>query len=257
MTDRFRSRLSDYLDDALSADDRALVERHLKTCDDCAAALADLEAVVRRARSLEPREPPRDLWPDIAARLEPRPAGATPVGGSPAGANGGAATGPGESATRDTAAMRGPAWRRRIVVSVPQLAAAAVVLASLSAGVAWLAGSGAGGDASGGPVAAEAARAAPAASVVSTAGQGVGMAEYYAAAISELERVLFDPGRPLAPEAEARIRRALMTIDRALEDARRALEEAPDDPYLRQHVTDTMRRKSEFLRRAVRLAAES
>ena len=67
--------------------------------------------------------------------------------------------------------------------------------------------------------------------------------------------MLFDSERPLPQQTVARIRRALVTIDRAIEDARAALREVPDDPYLQQHMTGTMQRKSEFLAQAAQLAA--
>ena len=95
----------------------------------------------------------------------------------------------------------------------------------------------------------------PAARSTSTSTEAEATAEEYADLIAELERVLFDSERPLPPQTVARIRRALVTIDRAIEDARAALREVPDDPYLQQHMTGTMRRKSEFLAQAAQLAA--
>jgi anti-sigma factor RsiW len=51
------------------------VEEHLAVCARCRRELAELEALVEEARGLRAAvEPPRDLWPDIAARLAPRPA---------------------------------------------------------------------------------------------------------------------------------------------------------------------------------------
>jgi len=95
----------------------------------------------------------------------------------------------------------------------------------------------------------------PAVQSASTLEDGGSSAEEYARLIAELERVLFDAERPLPPETVARIRRALVTIDRAIEDARAALLELPDDPYIQQHMENTMRHKSEFLAQAVQLAA--
>jgi len=73
-------------------------------------------------------------------------------------------------------------------------------------------------------------------------------------AIADLERALFDPAHPLPPETATAIRRSLVKIDRAIEDAQTALEELPGDPYLREHMDQTMRQKAEFLRRAVQLS---
>ncbi|MCG8469714.1 MAG: anti-sigma factor [Gemmatimonadetes bacterium] len=223
-TDRFQDRLSEYLDGELDPSDAALVERHLETCEDCAQILTELEAVAARARDLPSREPTDDLWPAIASRIEADR----------------------ERSIEGAGRRRG----RRIVLSVPQLAAAAVVLASLSAGVAWMARAN-----TGSPIA-RVETSQGAARLVADAPEP-GTAEYYARSIAELERALFDPTRSLPPQTEARVRRALVTIDRAIEDARRALLEVPDDPYLQDHVANTLRRKSEFLERAVRLASQS
>ena len=73
--DRFRDRLSEYLDGSLGVEEEVLIERHLERCEDSARTLAELEAVVDRAASLGPREPAEDLWPGIAARIGARPAG--------------------------------------------------------------------------------------------------------------------------------------------------------------------------------------
>lgn len=230
MTDRFQSRLSEYVDGELTPEERELVERHLDDCDECAGIADDLHEVRARAAGLPERHPATDLWSGIEARL--------------AGGDAGAGTTPLD-------ARRG--IRRRIALTVPQLAAAALTLASVSAAGAWLTLRGtAGSDA---PAGEGSGVAAPAPDAVLAADDVVRSgAERYAEAIAELEAALFDSDTPLPPETAERVRRALTTIDRALEDARRALRAAPGDPYLRQHVTETMRRKAEFLRNAVRLA---
>ena len=133
-----------------------------------------------------------------------------------------------------------------------------VILASASAGLAWVAGSRGANAVSDAPaVAARASGVSAEARTVSARAETLANADYYAASIQALESMLFDSANPLPPETEARIRRALLIIDRAIEDARAALTDMPDDPYLREHVTSTMRRKSEFLRDAVRIAAQS
>lgn len=229
MTDRFRGRLSEYLDGELAPDDHRLVERHLEGCQDCAHTLAQLEAVVEQAQRLAGREPEGDLWPAIAARLGEQDEERLPATFS---------------------SLVSANSRRRISLSIPQLAAAVIVLASVSGGTAWLARSGPAIGTAAGP------GDAPG-QLVSTAPATANSAEVYAASIAELEQALFDPARPLPAQTEARVRRALVTIDRAIEDARQALLEVPDDPYLQEHMTSTMRRKSDFLERAVRLAAQS
>lgn len=225
MTDRFQGRLSEYADGDLTPEEHQLVGRHLDECEECAAVVDELRAVRARAGALPERRPAADLWSGIARRIgELDDATAVPVEPLRAG--------------------------HRIAMTVPQLAAAALTLASLSAAGAWMTLRGTDDAAIPGPETPE--MAVPGAALA--ADGAVGGAERYATAISELETALFDSDRPLPPETAERIRRALTTIDRALEDARQALRAAPGDPYLRQHVTDTMRRKAEFLRDAVRLA---
>lgn len=70
--DRFSPRLSDYHDGELAPPERVELEAHLVQCADCRAELEELRALVRAARSLPGREPARELWPAIRARLAPR-----------------------------------------------------------------------------------------------------------------------------------------------------------------------------------------
>lgn len=231
MTDRFRDRLSEYRDGELDAADAELVRSHLETCRECEETLAGLEAVARRAAALPARGPEADLWPRIAERI---------------------ATGDAPSAAPADLPVR-PFRRllaRRFALTVPQMAAAALTLASLSAAGAWIGTRGGGSPMAMPPSATDASGAA----LVASGSEEVGVGERYGQAIADLERTLFDPTRPLPPETEMAIRRALTKIDRAIEDARAALEKLPGDPYLQQHVTSTMRRKAEFLQRAVRLS---
>ncbi len=231
MTDRFRERLSEYLDGELEADEARWVERHLETCAACARTLEDLAAVVRRARGLPARTPPRDLWAGIETGIE-------------AGIEAGIETG-------IEARIAPPGRRgRRVALSVPQLAAAVVLVASLGAGGHWIL-------AGGSPGAGRTDLAGSGGSSGVTLAGGVpgdARAARYGEAIAELERALFDPANDLPPGTAARIRRALATIDRAIEDARRALAITPGDRYLRAHMDATLRRKADFLRQAVELS---
>ena len=71
MHEEWTDRLSDYLDDELSPEDRDALESHLAGCERCRATLDALRRVVERAGSLTPRPPAADLWTGIAARLDP------------------------------------------------------------------------------------------------------------------------------------------------------------------------------------------
>ena len=66
-TDRF----SDYLDNDLPPEERAVVDAHLAGCEECRTVIADLRAVTLAARSHAGAAPPKDLWPLIAARIAP------------------------------------------------------------------------------------------------------------------------------------------------------------------------------------------
>ena len=102
MHTEWTDRLSDYLDDELSADERRAVEAHVATCGECASVLDELRQVVARARTIEPRPPQADLWPGIERRID-RPA------------------------------------LRRFSFTLPQALAASVAIALLSGALVWLA----------------------------------------------------------------------------------------------------------------------
>lgn len=70
--DSYAERLSDYIDDALSAAEREDVDTHLAECRDCRALVSELRAVRREARSLPPVEPPERVWRAIAERVSTR-----------------------------------------------------------------------------------------------------------------------------------------------------------------------------------------
>src|SRR2546425_6829437 len=110
MKDQWTDRLSEYLDDELAPPERTALEAHLAVCEGCRTTLDELRRVVTNARALDDRPPTVDLWPAIATRI-------------------GLAS---RSKVRPLA--------RRFAFTVPQLAAASVVLALLSGGAAWLIG---------------------------------------------------------------------------------------------------------------------
>ena len=64
-----RRKLSDYLDNAVSAGERQEIEEHLDGCPRCREALAELELVVGAIRDIPPVEPPPWLTTRIMARV--------------------------------------------------------------------------------------------------------------------------------------------------------------------------------------------
>ena len=201
MTDKWTDRLSDYLDGELSVPEREALDAHLLECVDCGHTLQQLKAVVTRASQVIDREPSRDLWSGIAARIaagEPSPA--TVVATS--------------------------SGKRRISFSVPQLAAASVVLMLMSAGTMYMA--------------LDADRGAPVAEVSGPQAEPLpagsasvrAVTRNYDAAVSELESVLHS------------------NRDQLDSTTVRVLEQKPANPYLSRYLDQAMQKKVQLLRRA-------
>lgn len=215
--DEYLDRLSDYLDDELSAGERRDVDAHLTACAGCRRALLDLQEVIDRAHALAPREPDGDLWPGIAARI------------------------PAVEASRS-----GTRWYRR--GSLPQLAAAAVLLLA----AAWGFVSVLDAPQPAPPPAADAVVATPADRVVQARLDDT----EYDTAVSDL-RAALDKGRAsLDPATVKVIEDNLAIIDRAVEEARRALDADPANDDLSGYLVETRRRQIALLRRAATLATE-
>jgi anti-sigma factor RsiW len=219
MHEEWTDRLSAYLDGDLPPETRAAVERHLAGCDACAAVLEELREVIALAAELGDLPPGRELWPEIAARVEGSPAG--PV---------------------RRATVR-PIHGGRARFRLPALIAASLVLATVSGGALWRALS-----RNPGPDA-PASAARPATGAVRPAAD-VGEFGQASAAIAELERVLMESRSRLDSETLRVIDENLAIIDQAIDEVRRALAEDPGSAYLNLHLADTMRRKLQLLRDA-------
>jgi hypothetical protein len=223
MHEEWTDKLSEYLDGELSPADAAAVDAHLRECQACSAVLNDLKRVVARARSLDARPPQEDLWPGIAARTE-------------------------------RIAQPG----RRVSFTLPQLAAAAVLLMAISGAVAWQMGRRAdGGRAVAVAPAVErtpAVESAPADRVVPDA-QPVSFADaQYDAAVADLERALKNGRGRLDKSTIEIVEHNLQIIDQAIAQARDALGADPANTYLSGHLVEARRRKLDLLRRAAALA---
>src|SRR5262245_5782746 len=236
-------KLSDYLDGELPASERAAVDSHLAACAECARVLADLKRVVARAQALEPRPPQNDLWTAIVAQIEQRPAG-HPGNIVPFGA------------------------RRRVTFTLPQLAAAAVLLIAVSAGLAWTVADRMRGETevTTAQVATQpASQMAPAAPglVPAAPSYDVQVATVnvsdpqYDAAVADLEKALKEGRGRLDQNTIAIVEHNLQIIDQAIEQARQALAGDPANSYLSSHLFEARRRKLDLLRRAAALSTES
>ncbi|MGQ0815723.1 MAG: zf-HC2 domain-containing protein [Gemmatimonadota bacterium] len=222
--DKWTDRLSDYIDDELSESEVVALEVHLLECADCGRTLQELRAVVARAGRVIDRPPENDLWPAIADRLAQPDA---VPGYMPAQADA----------------------RRRISLSMFQLAAASIVLMIMSAGTMYLLVNR--NDVS-------IAQVTPATDAPVTTDEAVTTplmvkspaAENYDVAIDELEAALAN-GRTSLDSATVRVlENNLRTIDVAISEARQALGRDPANPYLNRYLDQTMQRKIQLLRRA-------
>jgi hypothetical protein len=255
MHEEWTDRLSDYLDRELSAEECSAVEAHLRGCAHCSDVLNELKRVIARAQSIEPRAPQADLWAGIAERIDAGRPSARPFA----------------RASVTTVPRRTP---RRIALTLPQLAAAALVVAAVSGGIAWQ-----GAGRSRRP---EGLRYDTSSFVRSSAASGgeepssnvappfravpgddprietVGMADaQYDAAVADLEKALKNGRGRLDGSTITIVEHNLQIIDQAINQAREALVADPANSYLSSHLVEARRRKLDLLRRATALTSEA
>ncbi len=229
MTDAWTNKLSDYLDDELSSSERRALEAHLATCAACSRTLDELRRVVARAGALEDRPPTKDLWSGVARRI-----GVT------------------VPSTEIDLTERREQRRRRFAFTVPQLAAAAVVLVTASSAGVWsLMQNGSRPSAITPQPTPDGQPTAQSASWVDSTQRS------FDASVTQL-RAALETGRDRLDTATVRILEDnLRIIDSAIAQARTALAADPGSAYLSQHLAQTMRKKLELLQRAQSIAARS
>jgi hypothetical protein len=258
MHKEWTDRLSDYLDGELPADEQRAVEAHLRECASCTDVLNDLKRVVARAQAAgdAARPPQADLWAGIAERIDAR---LTPAPGGPAG-------------PLDNITAFHHRASRRIAFTLPQLAAAAIVVAAVSGGLVWQLRPALSGTPEGVPYDRPASTAAaPATDPATSAGvaqpfraanpdatdvhvETVGMADaQYDAAVADLENALKTGRGRLDSSTIAIVEHNLQIIDQAINQAREALVGDPANTYLSSHLVEARRRKLDLLRRATAL----
>ena len=219
MHETIMQQLSAYSDGELKSAERGAVERHLADCAECRTALDGIRAVKAWAPTYQGTAPARDLWQNIESRLGTRPIG--------------------------SGAMK-PAWHgRKVSVRVPLLAAAAVILLVLGAAATRLFNSSLQQEQQG--IEAIPVKHWDPAQEQLTNSQ-------YDAAISELEAILASNGDALEPATLKVIRESLMTIDKAIADARQAIADDSTNDYLNASIAQNMRRKLGILRMAAQAA---
>jgi tetratricopeptide (TPR) repeat protein len=200
--------------------------------------LNDLRRVIAlaQAAAVDARPPQADLWTGVAGRID---------------------------------RIRQP---RRVSLTVTQLAAAAVLVAAVSGGLAWQFAPPFGGQGLRSETSAtdDVARAFPGSPESGTREGGrpadVGAAEsgvaivgvsladdQYDAAVADLERALKQGRGKLDKATIAVVEQNLQTIDQAIAQAREALASDPANSYLSGHLVEARRRKLDLLRRATAL----
>lgn len=219
MTHATPERLNEYLDGWLEAEGRAELEAHLGSCRRCRDELEELRRLVAQLGKLPRAGRPRhDLWPEVATRtLRRRPR------------------------TEAEIAVRFRDWRR-LRLSLPQAAAAAVLVGLLAGGTVWLALGGSDGE----PVGSGGVSGDATPHLVTTP---VGL-EAYDRIVSDLTRQLNRRVGELDPRTVAAIQANLEIIDAAILEIDAALARDPGNPYLNAYLARAMRKKVDVLRRA-------
>lgn len=206
------SELSAYLDGDVEAPVSGPIAEHLEACPECREVAGELRRLTERLAAHPDPEPPRDLWPEVAARIRreaPRPAARH--------------------------AAQGPArWWGRPVWLAPAAGLAALLVVVV--GLRLLGPSGP--SPSPGPEREEVPATAP-------AGQG-SVALYREAAEAMKGRVA---ETPLPEGLAAVVEEELAAYDRAVAQTTAALERSPDDPELRAHLLRTLEAQVRYLRR--------
>ena len=239
MRDQDEARLHDYLDGELGEAARARLEEEVRSDVGLRAQLRELEAL-RTALSELPRaaEPPARIWTAIESRIggDTQPHESTPV------------------LTLLPEKSAGGAGRRRwghVSFSVPQLAAAAVVLLCLGAFGTWAA---LGGDMTlGTPEVAEegpGSFALPASSGAISPLAPDALVMQYEPSIAELSAILEAGEGVLAPETLQVVRESLAAIDAAVEEALVALDDDPANEVVRRILQQNLDKKVDLLQRA-------
>lgn len=245
MHDPWLDQLSEYMEGTLPPADAAALEEHLAACAGCRQALADLQEVLSLAHSLEAGEPPRDLWAGIEQAITAQaPAGALPVAPSPD-----------MKVIRLDAARAAKPAGARFSFTLPQLAAAAVLLMAVGGTAVYLMAGGSLGGSGNTPVAMEmtqgtivlAAGAPEAVRQVSATPPAV---QRYESEVAELEQALEDARHRLDPATVDVVERSLESIDLAIADARAALAADPANPHLNRKLENTLEKKLAVLSRA-------
>lgn len=213
MNTNWTDRLSEYLDGELDGDEAERLESRLAAEPRLRVLLEELRAVKRTATEQPDFEAPPGLWQGVRARIEPVHGPATSTG----------------------AAGR----RRRLMFTLPQLAAAAGIVLLLGVGIGRVSNP-----------AADPIGVGPASPI-----SEIAVGPRYPQFVADLEGRLGAGRDVLDPETVRVIERSLATIDSAIVQARTALGTDPNNVYLNQHLASARAKKLRLLEDAATLIA--
>lgn len=220
-------RMNESLDGLLSDAETTPIELHLEACASCRNEYARLSETIMAVASLPKQaQVPATAWAGIAGRISGvvrrDVTGEVPV-------------------LRLPTAARGA---RRISFSVPQLAAAALVVSFMSAGMALLATQGGRGASS---IRASVTAEGPG----GAAARAVSLEDNrYAKVVDQLEQILEAGRAVLALETLVTIEVSLLTLDDAIEEIETALADDPNSDLLRRLLANRQRTRLGVLQRA-------
>lgn len=227
------ARYSALLDGDVPAAETRDLREHLLNCVECSTLIEDLQAIRETAGTLPEFLPPRDLWPEIARELQgdaERDPQVIPLHGP------------------ESLARRQP--KRSLRLSVPQAAAAGIVLALLSGAV------GAGLGRSGGEegvVQAVDASIPVTPSWVSNVREAQPGLEARALEVAALEESLLRSRGTLDPVTVGVLERSLAVIDEAIRESLAAIRVDPGNRFLKENLERAVLAKGEFLQDAALL----
>ena len=213
-------RLDDLTEGTATAEERAGIEAHLAVCADCRSE-AESNAALRRRIDDLPRwtEPPRDLWPEIAARIDQQ---------------------------KVVRGRFGPSARRYGLAAAAAVAIAAAVLTAYTVGRRHSEES---------VVVSREATPAVVAAGFEHSSLGAVEAEFRHAR-AELVTILEQRRHELSPETLWVVDSNMRLIDEAIEEITLALGQDPDNPQLSHRLAAVYRRQIELLKTATALPAE-
>jgi len=209
--------LDDYLDERLSGAwvRIADVETHLAGCASCRALAADLRALRAAARTLEPIDPPADVWRAVRARVDQEL--------------------PARASLLERLGFSASGWQR---VLQPLGSAAALVL--VVSGLAWMSAR-----------LTERPQPAPTASAGGEVVEFQLAEAEYTDAIDRLEEATQSASPQLDTASAEALRASIDDIDMAIGDARDALAREPGDSVSQESLLDALSSKVALLQDTV------